>query len=146
MATSLLRGLNAHPHFAETEALQPWQGSSALFLEEIRVCPSWFHPIAFTSCSLALGNQRRVVRWPLLELAAGSLMIGNPVGTWRHLCSRAPAKTSDAHDTASKETSAVLGQSLQLRNTAPSVSYAAPFAVSPRRKAALGLFSGTTVP
>ena len=79
-------------HFAETEALQPWQGSSALFLEEIRDCPFWFHPI--TSRSLRSETHVAWVRWPLLELAAGTSKIGTLLshGTWLDLCSRASAR------------------------------------------------------
>ena len=75
----------AHHHFAEDEALQPWQGS----FEEIRNCPFWFHPIAFSSRSLVFGNQRRVG-----ALAAGTKMVGTHVsyGTWLDLCFRAFAR------------------------------------------------------
>ena len=57
---------------------------ATLLLEEIHICPFSFHPIAFSSRSLALKTNVAWVRWPLLELAAGTLMIGTHV-IQRHL-------------------------------------------------------------
>ena len=52
---------------------------AGLLLEEISNCRFWFHPIVSPAVLLRSETNVAWVRWPLQELAAGTLMIGTHV-------------------------------------------------------------------